>query len=221
MGNQHIFKMKNIYFLRHGQTELNRKGVHQFPDTPLSDKGRRQAGAIARKLEDVPIDIIISSPLERAKETADIVAGVLDKKVETNANLVELRRPRELWGTSWFSPKSLWIMGLLYWRIGDDWHYGDEENLIDFYHRGKKALESISNMKEENILVVTHRGLMANMISRIKGDGLDTIKQNRIGLWKNLEIKNCCYLKTTWTEEGEWGETLNGTWTLEKGSFCP
>ena len=75
-------------------------------------------------------------------------------------------------------------------------------------------------MKEENILVVTHRGLMANMISRIKGDGLDTIKQNRIGLWKNLEIKNCCYLTASWSEEGEWGETLNGTWTLEKESTC-
>lgn len=214
--------MKNVYFLRHGQTNLNRQHLHQYAETGLSEKGRLQAQTIAKKLKDIKIDVIISSSLARTKETADIVAQEVGLPVEVNDLFVELRRPSDLWGTSWYSPKSIWIMGNLYFRVYDkDWHYSNEENLEEFHERAKQALNYIAGRSEENILVVTHRGLMANMDSKIRRDGLDSIAQFRRALWKNFKMGNCCVLPTTWSPEGEWGDTLNGTWTLNGDMLCP
>ncbi len=218
--NRH--NMKNIYFLRHGQTKLNRKWVHQFTNTPLSSHGLRQAGKIARKLESIKIDTIISSPYDRAKETADIISGVLDLDVKTSESLMELRKPSTLQGRSWFSIKSLWVMGMQYFKAKNkDWHYSDEENLYEFYVRSQKALNEISSMSEKNILVVTHRGLMSSMLKHIKSNGIDTIEENRKGLWRNLEIGNCCYIKTIWSPASEGEETLKGTWKLDDKMICP
>ncbi len=214
--------MKNIYFLRHGQTRLNKKWAHQFTNTPLSSHGLQQAGKIARKLEKIKIDIIISSPYERARETADIISGVLDLDVKTSKLLIELRKPSVLQGKGWYSPKSLLVMSMQYLKATDkNWHYSDEENLHEFYIRSKEALDEISSMDEENILVVTHRGLMSSMLKHIENDGMDTIEENRKGLWRNLEIGNCCYIKTTWSPKGENGETLKGTWKLYNEMICP
>jgi probable phosphoglycerate mutase len=198
--------MKNIYFLRHGETKLNKSWKHQFPNTPLSANGMRQAGKIARSFEKTDIDLIISSDIERAKETANIISGVIGKNVETTELFRELKRPSELLGVSWFSPKTLKIMGSLYLNASKpNWHYSDEENLEEFYKRAQKAMSFLSERKEKNILVITHRGFMANILWQIKNNGKKSIKGYKKALWKNLEIGNCCYFKTTLkNKEGEW-----------------
>ncbi len=214
--------MKTIYFLRHGQTELNKKVVHQSPDTPLSKLGREQAEAIAQKIKNLPIELVITSPYERAYETAQIVNRMFSAPLETNEFFTELRKPSELEGRSWLSPKSLWVMGQLYFRAGNnDWHYSDEENLGEFQKRAFNALQCLARREEQNILVVTHRGLMANMRSSMQDDGLSPLGRYRRALWKNLEIKNGCVFKTTWTADGEYGDTLDGTWKVEEGYICP
>ncbi len=214
--------MKTVYFLRHGITELNKSWHHQFLGTPLSVKGKKQAKAIAKRLSDTPIDVIIASPLARAKEAARIVSETIGVRVEENELFVELRRPRDLWGTHWLSPKSLYIMGVLYFRARTpNYHYSDEENLQEFHTRAREALQYLANRPEKNILVVTHRGFMANLFERIKRDGLDTIAQYKKALWKNLAIGNCCFFEAHWTPKGEYGETLDGTWSLDTQPNCP
>ena len=52
---------KKVYFLRHGQTKLNKGWVHQSPSTPLSELGEKQAAAIAEQIKDYDIDLIITS----------------------------------------------------------------------------------------------------------------------------------------------------------------
>lgn len=214
--------MKNIYFLRHGQTQFNKTWRHQFPETPLSEEGKAQARAITEKLKTIEFDVIISSPYARAKDTAQFVADATGKSVEYSDLFVELRRPHELWGVSWFSPKSLLIMGTLYFKATQpNWHFADEENLEDFHARSKQALNYLATRKEKNILVVSHRGLMTNLLSSIKSDGMDTVQQYRRSLWKTFEIGNCCYISTTWSKEGTYGKTLDGTWSLKDGITCP
>lgn len=214
--------MKTVYFLRHGVTELNASWRHQYLGTPLSTKGKKQAQSIAKRLKDVPIDTIIASPLARAKETARIVSETIGVPIEESELFVELRRPRELWGTHWLSPKSLYIMGLLYLRAGrSNYHYSDEENLQEFHARAREALQFLTTRPEQHILVVTHRGFMANLFERIKRDGLDTIAQYKKALWKNLAIGNCCFFEAHWTPKGEYGETLDGTWSLDIQPNCP
>jgi broad specificity phosphatase PhoE len=214
--------MKTIYFLRHGQTMLNKGFQHQGPEAMLSDKGRFQAQQASQRLADESFDIILTSPLIRAKQTADVVSLATGKPVEACAVFEELRRPRELFGKHWLSPQSLSIMSRLYMNAGkDNWHYSDEENLEEFHARSRRALEYLVQRPEEKILVVTHRGLMAALKERILHDGMDSKKQYRHALIKNVTIGNCCYLTAVWTPKGENGDTLDGTWALSDGVTCP
>ncbi|HXC50455.1 MAG TPA: histidine phosphatase family protein [Candidatus Limnocylindrales bacterium] len=78
--------------MRHGETAWNRdRRVMGDLDIPLSDDGRLQSGHAARLLESFAIDRIVSSPLVRAKETAEIVAQHLGRTIETDPRLVEVR----------------------------------------------------------------------------------------------------------------------------------
>ena len=206
--------MKTVYFVRHGQTQLNKKWVHQYPETLLSDKGKQQAQNAAEHFKDKTVDLIIYSPLLRTKQTAEAIAQYHDCHMIMSSLFVELRRPKALWGTSWGSPVSFWIMGMLYLNAGkENWHYSDEENLEEFHARARRALEFLADRDEKNILVVTHRGFMAGLINRIRHDGMDSIRQYRRALWKNLAIPNCGYIQATWSEAGDNGNTLDGTWT--------
>lgn len=72
--------MKKLYLLRHGQTEFNvKKLVQGRCDSPLTDLGRQQAGMAAAwlKAHNVVPDKVVSSPLGRAIDTAQLVATEL------------------------------------------------------------------------------------------------------------------------------------------------
>jgi len=214
--------MKTVYFLRHGETAASRAWVHQDDAASLSARGKAQAAAAAEAFRSIPLDRIIASPYERTKETARIVATAIGLPVEHNDLFKELRHPRELTGQSWLSPRSLFIMGQLYLHAGrEQWHFSDEENLEEFHARARRALEYLADQPEERMLVVTHRGFIANLMERMKRDGMDTVTQYRRTLWKNLLIGNCCYVTATWTPDGEYGDTLDGTWALAQKITCP
>jgi len=71
-----------IYLVRHGQTEFNREGRYQGRvDSPLTDLGVAQAGAVGERLRSIAADeggawTIETSPLGRARRTADIIAAI-------------------------------------------------------------------------------------------------------------------------------------------------
>jgi broad specificity phosphatase PhoE len=66
-----------LFTVRHGLTELNRdKRVGGRYDAPLIEEGRRQAREANGSFDGIPFDVVISSPLSRALETAEIIAGV-------------------------------------------------------------------------------------------------------------------------------------------------
>lgn len=66
--------LKPFYFLRHGETDWNRKGLCMGNrNIPLNETGRSQAYSVHQRIQDEPIDQIVSSPLMRALETARIV----------------------------------------------------------------------------------------------------------------------------------------------------
>lgn len=67
-----------LAFIRHGQTEWNRQGLLQgSTDIPLNETGRQQARDAVAMLADWQWDVVVSSPLSRARETAEIVAAGL------------------------------------------------------------------------------------------------------------------------------------------------
>ena len=79
-----------ILFLRHGQTDWNREGRLQGrSDPPLNATGLAEAAEAARRLAQQEVGRIVSSPLSRAGQTAEIVARGLGRAVTTDAMLIE------------------------------------------------------------------------------------------------------------------------------------
>ncbi|APX34649.1 fructose 1,6-bisphosphatase [Brachybacterium sp. P6-10-X1] len=79
-----------LILVRHGQTEYNRQGRLQGQvDIPLNEAGTRQAAVLAATVAENPPDLIVSSPLERAHDTAQILAEVCGLDVGTDAAFLE------------------------------------------------------------------------------------------------------------------------------------
>ncbi len=83
--------MLTLVLTRHGLTERSEPEQHlgQHIDISLSDAGRRQAKALARRLAGVRFDRVISSPLFRAQETAEILTRGTGR-IETDPRLKEM-----------------------------------------------------------------------------------------------------------------------------------
>jgi broad specificity phosphatase PhoE len=80
-----------LFLVRHGQATFNVEGRHpgQLPGIPLTDEGRRQAHQAAVALSALPLSAVISSPLERARETAEIIARGWGLPVRTDPRLMD------------------------------------------------------------------------------------------------------------------------------------
>ncbi len=88
-------KLKNHYFLlRHGESLKNIKNVSScWPEKipyPLTEKGKKQAKLVAKKLQNKKIDIIFNSDLLRARQTAEIIGRKLGITPKINKKLREV-----------------------------------------------------------------------------------------------------------------------------------
>lgn len=80
-----------LYIMRHGKTDWN--ACHKLQgrtDIPLNDEGRMMAAEAGKKYADIHFDICYSSPLVRAKETAEIFMQGRDVPVYTDDRLIEM-----------------------------------------------------------------------------------------------------------------------------------
>jgi probable phosphoglycerate mutase len=94
--------LKPFYFIRHGETDFNRLGLCTgSSDIPLNQKGLEQAEVAAKWLLKEQIEQIVTSPLSRAKKTAEIISAVLQKPITVVDDLKEC-----CWGDREGQPKS-------------------------------------------------------------------------------------------------------------------
>ncbi len=80
-----------LYLVRHGQTQYNveHRLPGQLPGISLTEEGRRQAAELGKALADMPLTAVISSPLERARETAEILLGARDVSLTLDPRLMD------------------------------------------------------------------------------------------------------------------------------------
>ena len=82
-----------LLLIRHGQTEWNLLGKYTGQsDIPLNETGRQEAHNLAKKLEENPPEVVVTSDLIRARETAEIVAAPFNLPVHTNSDLREINQ---------------------------------------------------------------------------------------------------------------------------------
>ncbi len=138
--------MKKLYFIRHGQTEMNVAGIYAgVIETPLTDEGKRQAKNAGKAAKDLGIDLIVASPLGRAQETARIVAkeiGYESAKIKGSPLLIE-----RFFGAMEGQPND---PSLTYDKFDGA---EDDDSLV---HRAHAALAWINSQHADHILVVSH-----------------------------------------------------------------
>jgi uncharacterized phosphatase len=149
--------MQRIYLMRHGQSNDNaHKIVSGSTETPLTELGKEQALAAGEHAKALAIDLIVCSPMGRAKQTAKIVAkeiGYPEDDIKVMPELAE-RELGELEGRSYAKNERLngnfpavdYILGV--------------EPLPQFYSRVQHALrEILQDKKHRSVLVVSHQGV--------------------------------------------------------------
>lgn len=176
--------------MRHGQSEANAHRIiagHQ--DSPLSPLGHEQAIRAGKALKrTAQIDLIMSSPMTRAQQTATIIAQQLGYKTDQIVTFQELKERGlgELEGKSY--DETPYGSG----NVEDAEGVPGIEPIDDFYNRVKRMLAVIVARPEKNILVVCHNGVgrMMQVITK-HGQPIDMYKQPRLqnGMAYPLEIK--------------------------------
>lgn len=158
----------HFVFLRHGESIGNAESRWQGQsDYALTEKGRAQARALAErwKAEKVKFDLILASPLVRAKETAEIVASALGAKIEFDPVLLE-RHIGEIEGLTAEEvrkrPQPPYITP--YDPIG-----GEGEGDWALFLRAGQALHSLLRRTPGSYLIVSHGGLLNQLMNAIIG----------------------------------------------------
>ena len=140
-----------LYVVRHGETVWNVLGkVQGISDIPLTDKGRESAKELQELVSTLNIDVVISSPLERARETAKIL---VDSKLPIN---IDDRIKERDWGLNEgakIDEVDRWDC----WDVVLNTKLQNIECIQDFMYRVSSFIEDIKvRYKDKNVLVVTH-----------------------------------------------------------------
>lgn len=179
-----------IHFARHGETDFNAKKRHQLPNTQLSFLGIKQAKSLAHLVKTMKIDVIISSPYTRAKETAEIIAEKIGADIIFSSLFRERKRPSIIEGKLGNDKDVIIVKQIIENNFHNpDFIHSDEENFIALKKRARDAINYILNIQQENILVVTH-GDFIKILSACLLFGEDFTSYEYLKI-KNLAINNC------------------------------
>jgi broad specificity phosphatase PhoE len=188
-----------ILIARHGESDWNRtKRWQGHADRPLTAKGREQAQALAARLAHIELDAIYSSDLQRARDTAAVVAD--DQHLEVR----EVPELREVDVGSWSGltraeAEERFPEGFARWQAGyPGWE--DGESYEDMTDRVLAAVKSIAREHlDGRVLIVSHGG----PIRAIHADalGLDVHAYRRLRpVEPNARLSAVCFVDGRLTE---------------------
>jgi probable phosphoglycerate mutase len=182
-----------FWFLRHGETDWNAQGLSQgHTDIPLNGVGLAQAERAARTLEGLGIATIVSSPLVRARATAEIAAGALGLPVSFDDGLREVN-----FGVQEGEPMGDWY---------DDWIAGTytPERAEPFPALLARAVPAVNRALERPapVLVVAHGALFRAL-------------RLAFGLEPNVRTPNALPIRCEPPAEG------GDAWTLAPAKLAP
>ena len=169
--------------LRHGDTRLSPE--HRFSglgDFPLSASGIRQSQAAARRLATrAPIDVVVSSPLQRAVDTAVIAAAELGLTAVTDDDLRETNFGD--WdGFTLAEVQQRWPAAAAAWRRDPEQAPPGGESFADTAHRVNQAGDRLlRDYGGQTVLVVSHVTPIKILLCRALGVPLSTIYRLYLG----------------------------------------
>ncbi len=162
-------KSYDFVFLRHGESVGNAEERFQGQaDFPLTEKGRRQTLALADRWlkERKKFDLVLTSPLSRAKETAELIAGKLEAKVEADPMWLE-RNAGNVSGLT--REEALKLHPEPEFTTPFDAFGENGEGDWELYLRAGKAVHGLIKRPPGQYLIVTHGGLLNKIMYVILG----------------------------------------------------
>lgn len=168
-----------LYVVRHGTTDWNAQCRFQGRvDIDLNAKGRELAGNLGRKLENVRFDRIYSSPLNRAYETAALIRGHKNIRIEKNDLLTEIGfgEAEGVFYDDWMKtdlPRKYFFSEPLKYIPPNG-----GETLEEICARTKKFVRTEIEPKYEKnpdgrYMIVAHGALIASMICYLENHGIE------------------------------------------------
>lgn len=156
--------MKNVYLVRHGETELNRKKVYYGRlDCDLTEKGVSQAKALQPFFSRLKPDLLCVSPLLRAGRTGDLLLG------ETKTLRVCDQRLNELAFGQWEGKHYEDLKGdPLYKKWCADWRHQPPpagESFSAMAERTRSFFEDLQRREEETVLIVSHHAVLQQLMA--------------------------------------------------------
>ena len=155
---------KYLWLIRHGESEGNmERRIQGWLDFPLTNRGRRQAARLAERLaQEDAVQEVVTSPLQRAATTAEIIGAVLGLPVRYDERLKEYNFG-PLNGLSRDEIRSRFPDVWTAWQLNEFWEpLPDEEGEPAFATRIRAAIDEVVNgMADESVVtVVMHGGAM-------------------------------------------------------------
>ena len=180
-----------IYVIRHGETNANKEGVFQgSSDWPLNEDGIKLAKITGQKMKDIKFDACFSSPLIRAKHTAEILLKESgndieiqydDRLKEINAGIYE---GKKIWATKPDKKEIPRLLMLLFkYNAFLCGKFKGGESVRQVYKRTQEFLKELSKKNYENVLVSMHGCSMRAM--------LNMLYDNKFDFWQGNVPYNC------------------------------
>ena len=162
-----------IYFVRHGETDWNKeRKIQGQVDIPLNEFGRHLARETAKGLRDVPFDFCFTSPLGRARETAQIILQGRDVPILEDKRILEMNfgvlEGKCCSKEGWDVPDSFQMF------FDDPVHYQAPEGGEDFQAVRERTGDFLNWLfaqelyRDSTVLVTTHGAAMAGLLNNLK-----------------------------------------------------
>ncbi len=189
-----------IGLIRHGLTDWNALGrIQGHSDIPLNEEGREQAHKLAERLaiEHIEWNHIVSSSLQRAHETAQIIANRLHIPLLEPDERLKERGFGQIEGMTWEEREAKW---------GAEWEAVElgQEPLDVLQGRAMDFLEaSWQQFPNHNILVVSHGGLLSQLFKLLMqerhtervGNLSLTVLEREADVWNTVLYNNSDHLR--------------------------
>ncbi|MGQ2376087.1 histidine phosphatase family protein [Companilactobacillus zhachilii] len=214
-----------LYFVRHGKTEWNLEGKYQggHGDSPLLPESLHDISLLAKRLQNTKIDHMYSSPLPRAKTTAETL--IKDLKHQIPLSIVRDLREFDLGimeGRK-FSELEEEMPEVIYAFRNDpaNYDYGliRGESFEKVAERTTKAVKKIvaENDEQSNIVIVSHGAALVTMIQSLLGTKIADIRKNG-GLSNtsltHLRYEDGYFRLIKWNETGYLNKKLESSDTI-------
>lgn len=180
-----------LYFVRHGETDWNKeKRIQGNVNIELNDFGRHLARETGKGLKDIPFDVCYTSPLWRARETAEIILSGREVPIIEHEKISEMAFGVYEGGCC---SKAGWNLPKEFNKFFEDpAAYIAPEGGEDFYTMKKRTGEFLyelynnEELRDSNVLVTTHGAALAGILNNIKEE--DVSNYWGIGVHKNCAV---------------------------------